>query len=223
MLGTSRPFGVQAQPRHGQSGQAGFNSALPDLLAADMPGVNVWNSALGSSIIASSPGYYVAGDVAISGLIASQVTAILLANPGAKNAALLWAGTNDAGHAAADDAAHHPGYTGAQLIPDMDVDICTRLDDYIAALFVAGVMKIVACTEPPAPAYYGGPTAPAQQAYNRVMASFNAHVLALSDPRIIVADLATLAGFPLAPDGLHYTDYAPAAAFLLSYCQAAVA
>ncbi len=178
------------------------------------------NSSLGSSIVATSPGLYVSGDVAIADLIASQVTAVLAANPGAKNAVLLWALTNDAGHAAQKDAIDNPGFTGAQLITSMDVDICTRLDNYLTALFAAGVMKTVVCTEPSAGSYYGALGTPTRDAYERVIAAANAHILALSDPRIIVADLANAPGIELT---LHPTDYAPFEAYLLPFCQAALA
>lgn len=191
-----------------------------------MPGVNAYNGSLGSSIIATSPGPYQPGDVAIADHIADQVTAYLAINPTAtKRAAVVWTVANDAGHWCLYQWGLNNALTAPELGATLDVDVIVRLDNYLAALFSAGIDRVVVCTEPPLPTYYGGPGNPVQDATDRIIASFNAYVLSLdgSDPRIIVADLATAPGLVLAADGGHYNDYGPHAAYLLPFCQAAVA
>lgn len=224
VLGTSRPFGIQARPRQGQSGQAWDNSALPDLLAQAIPSANIWNGALGGSIIATTPPPVVPGDVAIADHIGDEVTAYLALNPGSpRRAALVWAGCNDALHYFYASFVANPSLTSVELLAALGTAANDRLDAYLAALVAAGVQRIVVCTETPAPEYLGGPGVAPQDAFDTWLPTFNAHILALSDPRIIVADLANAPGLVLAADGLHYTDYTPHASFLLPYVEEALA
>lgn len=224
VVGTSRPLGALATPYPGVDGLAGTAypqpiNALPDLLAASLPNVNVYNSALGSSLIASSPGYYDGGEGGILSFVAQQVTPFLQGGP-VPNVLLIWSGINDVLHSVVGLHAANPSWTQAQLFGAMSGVAWTRMRLYLNAVFAVGVKHIVICTEP-SQNYFSG-ASPQQPAANQLQAEFNASALAYNglDPRVTVVDLASASGMVLTPDQLHYADYHAMLAYLLPYLQA---